>query len=113
MKIYLAIPYSFNPPFSHRIVNKIAANLMEQGHIVFSPISHSHHIADHLPNQLRIDSHWWMQHDLPFIEWSDEVHVVNIGEEGGRLVTESKGVMMEIEHAKKHFKPIKIIEYYD
>ena len=86
---------------------------MSEGHVVFSPISHSHPIADYLPNELRTDSNWWMKMDLPFVEWADEIHVVHIGEYGGELITNSKGVMMEIEHAKKHLKPIKIYEYFD
>jgi hypothetical protein len=69
---------------------------MSEGHIVFSPISHSHPIADHLPDQLRTDSNWWMNQDLPFVDWADEVHVVCIGELGHELIEQSKGVQMEI-----------------
>jgi nucleoside 2-deoxyribosyltransferase len=113
MKIYLAIPYTFNPAKSFVIANKVTAKLMEAGHVVFSPISHSHNVADFLPPELRTDSDWWMQHDLPFVEWADEVHVVCIGEYGCNLIEDSKGVRMEIEHAKLHHKPIKIIDYYE
>lgn len=112
MKIYLAIPYTFNPELSQKIANQIAADLMTQGHVVFSPISHSHGIADHLPDNLRTDSHWWMDQDLPFVEWADELHLVCIGEFGHELIEQSKGVQMEIAHAKLHHKPIEIIEYY-
>jgi len=113
MKIYLAIPYSFNPELSFRIANKVAAGLMADGHLVFSPISHSHPIADHLPEELRTNSNWWMKHDLPMIDWADKVHVVCIGENGSELIEQSKGVCMELIHAKETKKPIHIIEYYD
>lgn len=113
MKIYLAIPYTFNPTLSHKIANKITADLMSKGHVVFSPISHSHHIADHLPELLRTDSDWWMSQDLPFIEWADEVFVVCLGEYGADLIEKSQGVQAELAHAKKHNKLIHFIEYYD
>jgi nucleoside 2-deoxyribosyltransferase len=112
MKIYLAIPYTFNPERSFRIANKITADLMSKGHVVFSPISHSHAIADHLPEALRTDSDWWMNQDLPFVEWCDWVYVVSIGQSGLDLIEDSKGVQMEITHANMHRKPVKIIDYH-
>lgn len=105
-KLYLAIPYSFNPEISYEIANKVAADLMQRGHIVFSPISHGHGIADYLPDDLRTNSAWWMQHDLPFIEWADAVIVVVIGGTGQYLIETSKGVQMEIAHAQKYGKEI-------
>ena len=111
-KIYLAIPYTFNPDLSHKIANEVSAKLMAQGNLVFSPISHSHHIADFLPKHIRTDSDWWMAQDLPFVEWADEVHIVTIGHGGHYLIEQSKGVRAEIEHARKHNKPIIEITYY-
>lgn len=110
-KIYLAIPYSFNPIISFEIANMVAAKLMSENNLVFSPISHTHHVADYLDEKLRTDSLFWMIHDLPFVEWADELHVVVIkGEvDGYELIAQSKGVQMEIEHAKKFNKPIKYI----
>lgn len=113
MKIYLAIPYTFNPVKSFEIANKVTADLMSKGNVVFSPISHSHPVADYLPDHLRTDSNWWMGQDLPMVDWADEVHVVCIGEYGCDLIEDSKGVQMELEHAKQTRKPIKIVEYYD
>lgn len=112
-KIYLAIHYSFNPELSYKIACKVAAKLMSEGHVVFSPISHSHHIADFLPKSLRTDSKWWMKQDLPMIDWTDEVHLVCIGENGCNLIEDSEGVQEEIERAKEKRKPIKIIDYYE
>jgi hypothetical protein len=110
MKIYLAIPYSFNPELSHTIVCEVAAQLMQEGHVVFSPISHGHFISDFLDKDLRTDSEWWMQHDLPFIDWADEVRVIYIGEQGEELINKSIGVQAEMEHARKTSKPISIIQ---
>jgi nucleoside 2-deoxyribosyltransferase len=112
-KIYLAIPYSFNPEHSFYVANKMAAQLMEAGHVVFSPISHSHPISKFLPAELKIDSLWWMDQDLPFIVESEEVYVVVIGAMGHQLIAESKGVQMEMEFAKKCKKKIILIDYYD
>jgi nucleoside 2-deoxyribosyltransferase len=111
MRIYLAIPYSFNTALSYQIVNKVAADLMQQGHIVFSPISHGHPIAEHLPEELRTDSEWWMKQDLPFIEWCDELHIISIGENGDDLIEESKGCVAELQYAMQKAKPIQIISY--
>lgn len=113
MKIYLAIPYTWNPQKSFEIANKVAAKLMAEGHVVFSPISHSHPVADYLPDALRTDSKWWMKQDLPFVLWADQVHVVVIGEFGQQLVDDSKGVQEELTYADAVCKPIKVIEWYD
>ena len=112
-KIYLCIPYSFNPELSFKIANEVAAKLMSEGYLVFSPISHTHKIADHLPEIVRTDSEFWMQHDLPFVEWCDEICVVVIGEFGMDLIHESKGCTIEIAHAKKHKKTKRYINYDD
>lgn len=111
-RIYLAIPYTFNPALSHQIANKVASDLMQKGYVVFSPISHSHHIADTLPDLVRTDADWWMTQDLPFVEWADELHVVCIGENGAELISSSKGCQIEMLHAQTLNKPIKVIDYY-
>ena len=105
-KIYLAIPYSWNPDYSFKEANRIAAKLMNEGNLVFSPISHSHPIADYLPPELRKDSQFWLKYDLPMIDWADEVYVIDLG---GNLVADSVGVSAEIRYAQKTNKPIKII----
>ncbi len=113
MKIYIAIPYTWNAVKSFEVANKVAAHYMSEGHVVFSPISHSHSIADHLDESLRYDQKFWMRQDLPMVEWCDAVVVVVIGEQGHVLVSESKGVQQEIAHAKLHGKKVMIYEYYD
>jgi len=113
MKIYLAIPYTFAPSTSFRIANIVAAKLMNEGHVVFSPISHSHSIADHLEASKRLDNDFWMKQDIPLIEWCDEVWVVKIGQHGIYLIEESKGCQREILEAARIGKPVNIYEYDD
>lgn len=111
MKIYLAIPYSFNPELSYSVANEVAAHLMSEGHVVFSPISHSHPVSDHLDPALRTDHDFWMKQDLPFVEWADEVYVVAMGLTGTHWIKESKGVQQEIAFAAALKKPIKYIPW--
>lgn len=107
-KIYLAIPYSFNPELSYKIANEVTAGLMEQGFVVFSPISHSHPVADYLAPNKRIDHEFWMKQDLPLLEWADELHVIDLG---NGEIQQSRGVNEEMETAFKLGKPIKFIFY--
>lgn len=92
MKIYLALPYTGREQESFKEANQTAADLMSQGHIVFSPISHTHPIAV----QCGLPGHWefWRQFDIAFIEWCDELYV--LCSEGWER---SKGVKAEIDIA--------------
>jgi nucleoside 2-deoxyribosyltransferase len=105
--IYLAIPYTWDPAKSFEIANKVSALLMQQGYTVFSPISHSHPIADFLPENLRLDQQFWMYQDLPILSFCDEVWMVIIGDEGLELIANSRGCQSEIREAKLKNKPIK------
>ena len=63
-KIYLACPYTHPDEVTRNtrveFASIIAAKLMCEGHVVFSPITHGHHIADHLP-PAKLHSHeFWM-----------------------------------------------------
>jgi hypothetical protein len=111
--IYLAIPYSFNPEMSFRIVNKVAAKLMSEGHTVFSPITQGHIIADHLPAKLRTASWWWLERFLPFVDLSDELHIICIGDYGFNLIDSSEGCQAELNRAKDLGKKIKVIEWHE
>jgi hypothetical protein len=108
-KIYLAIPYSGMEEESFRIANEVTSKLMLQGHIVFSPISHSHPIA--ISHQLPGTWEFWKKFDESFIEWCDELHAIVIGENGMELMAKSKGVTAEIEIAKSLNKPIGYVRY--
>jgi len=112
MKIYLAIPYSGIEKISFEIANKIAGILMSEGHIVYSPISHSHSIAEvcDLPK----DWAFWEKTDTSFIEWCDNlcvVHIHGLVESSKQLISKSKGVTAEIAIAKKLGKGISEYHY--
>jgi len=108
--IYLSIPYSWNPEVSFRIANEVAADFMKRGYIVFSPISHSHPIAEYLDPKLQTDSNWWLEQDLYWIEHCDELVVVDMTEyDGTRLIQNSIGVQAEYNAAGKLGKDI---QYY-
>ena len=101
-KIYLAIPYTGNEEQNFKIANKVAGQLMSKGNIVFSPISHTHPIA--IECNLPGDWKYWKSFDIAFIKWCDEVQIIALP--GWR---QSKGVMAEIDIAKKNNKKIKFI----
>ena len=102
-KLYLAIPYSGQEPYSFQVANSEAGILMRQGFIVYSPISHTHPIA--MECGLPTDWEYWKNIDTSFLEWCDEVHVVCIP--GWK---ESKGVQAEIKIAIKLGKKIVYIK---
>ena len=103
MKIYLASPYSHPDPFirqsRHHAACIEAGYMMLAGHIVFSPIAHSHYI--HLLADLPGDWQFWEKFDRAFIEWADEVHVLML--DGWK---ESKGVQAEIAIARSLGKTV-------
>lgn len=109
MKIYLATPYS-HPSESARvhrfdIANRVAATLMAQGHVVFSPISHSHPIAAYLPDEQLLDHEFWMAQDLPFLRWADALYVYPKD-----AADVSRGVARDVEEAETLGKAIVYME---
>lgn len=103
-KIYLAISYTGMEERSFNIANAVTAFLMRANNIVFSPIGHSHILA----KEYGLPSTWeyWSRFDESFIEWCDELWVVDMG---AKNIANSKGVQAEIEIAKSLGKPIKWI----
>jgi len=103
MKIYLATPYSHKNPYVRtarfRKINEVAATLMASGLHVYSPISHTHPIAE--AGDLPRGWDFWEQYDRHFIEWCDQLYVYCA--DGWK---ESKGVTAEIEIARELGKPI-------
>ena len=94
MKIYLCAPYSAPTPEEREArfiqANKAAAKLMLEGHVVFSPISHSHPIAHHIGNHLSHE--FWLKQDFAFMEWADEMVILT-----APGWTKSKGIQLEID----------------
>ena len=102
-KIYLAIPYKGNEKKSFEMANKIASKLMNEGKIVYSPISHNHPIAE----QEGLPHGWdfWEKYDTVFVGWCDVLYVCKI-----KGWEESIGVKAEIKIAKELKKKIKYLE---
>lgn len=99
MKIYLCVPYTGMEELSFKMANEVAGKLMNDGHIVFSPISMSHPIAKQCG--LPADWDYWKENDECFITWCDELHVACIP--GWK---ESKGVQAEIQMAIEQGKRV-------
>lgn len=99
--VYLAAPYSHPLPAVRDLrfhqANAAAAWLMSQGHVVFSPISHSHPIAAYLPAEVLLDHGFWMAQDLGTLALASAVFVLT-----APGWDKSRGMAAEIEHAKKH-----------
>lgn len=102
-KIYLASPYS-NPKREVKIARfrqaaKAAGILIEAGHICFSPICHSHPIAEEhgLPGGWE----FWHQFDISMIKWCDILIVLCL--EG---FDKSEGVKAEIALAQQLGRPV-------
>lgn len=84
-------------------LNEIAGNLMKQGHIVFSPISHSHPISLHIGNSLSHE--FWLAQDRFYMNACDECWVAKLpGWE------KSKGVAYEIWYFRMACKPVRYLE---
>jgi len=104
-KIYLACPYSHR----HKHIKKIrtlqadvkAAELMEHGYRVFSPISHSAPIAEFCSPENNSSYDFWLNQDFWILEVCDELHVLCI-----KGWDKSKGVAAEIFKATELGIPI-------
>lgn len=96
--IYLASPYTHPDPAVRearfRRACIAAGEMLCAGHIVYSPIAHTHPIAQ----ILELPSHWefWERYDREMIKLADTFAVLKI--DGWR---ESKGVQAEIRIALK------------
>jgi hypothetical protein len=103
---YIAVPYS-HPDENVRharfhAVNKKAAELMNQGMHIFSPISHTHPIA--LAGELPLGWEFWKQYDEVMLAACHKLIVFML--DGWK---ESKGVQGEIEIATRLGLPIEYI----
>jgi hypothetical protein len=89
---YLAIPYTDPDPevmqARFEMANLIAAELMKKGLLIYSPISHSHPIAQY---GLPLDWKYWQYYDREIMKICDELIVIKA--DGW---VESKGVREEI-----------------
>ena len=104
---YLCSPYSHADPAVRQArfdaACKVAARLMREGNVVFSPIAHSHPIEQHLGE---VEAHdFWMWQDLPILRHAAKVLVLRL--DGWEA---SKGIALELE-AAGHWKiPVEHID---
>jgi hypothetical protein len=73
---------------------------MAQGNIVFSPISHSHPIAQYIP-EVVTDCNFWLNQDIPFLEFCDECVIIKVSG-----WAQSMGIQRERREAKRLGMPI-------
>lgn len=107
--VYVATPYSARPARAKWRADKKAADLILEGHLVYSPISHSHTIADHMRQEHRTDHDLWMPQCLHWLAQCTKMVVVA---DDKKEVEESVGCQMEIEFCKENGIPIEY-DYYD
>lgn len=103
---YLACPYSHPDPAvrqaRYEAVNRVAAKLMAEGMVIYSPISHTHSIA--LAGDLPKDWAFWEKFDRAYLECSNKIIVLML--DGWQ---ESKGVKAEIEIARTLGLPVEFL----
>lgn len=104
--IYLASPYSHEDTAIRderfNIVCRVAARLMAQGHLIFSPIAHTHPIA--MAGELPTGWDFWQKYDHAHLDAAAQVWVLRI--DGW---DRSTGVKAEIDYAMSKGKPVAYI----
>jgi hypothetical protein len=105
--IYLAAPYSHPDPTIRLerfiAINKAAGRMMTMGKIVFSPISHSHPIAEQC--DLPLDWKYWELFDRTFLSLCSKLIVLRLP--GWQI---SKGVLDEMGVAVELGIPVEFME---
>jgi len=105
--LYLASPYTSPEPTVRgdrvELASIAAAQLMMQGHCVFSPITHGHHVAAHLT--VSTDHEFWMAQCIPILQLCDALML--LPQEGWR---QSRGVAEELAFARVNNIPVYIIQ---
>lgn len=104
---YLATPYSKWPhglDDAARVAEKLAARLLEERFPIFSPIAHSHSIAQHVVAAEKRDFDFWLGADKPLVDAAIGLLIADLT--GWR---ESRGVVQEIKWGREQKKPIWIL----
>ena len=106
---YLACPYHHDNPFikQERFIQSciVAAKLIDQGRIIFSPISHSHPISQFTKEN---NHDLWLWQDTPFLRVADKLLILKL--DGWN---ESKGIAEELTYFMATGKPIEWLEPED
>lgn len=104
--IYLAGPYSHEDEavrtLRYTLLTAKAAELMQLGHVVISPITHGHAVA--IAHELPTDFEWWQNQCLGVLRHASKLCVLTL--EG---YEESTGVKAEIGYALALGIPIEYI----
>ena len=109
---YLASPYT--PTAGEDIQTRVdeacryAAHLIRGGDCVFSPIAHSHYVAEHLHDSLKMDHELWLTQDLAILRHCERVIVLCLP--GWQR---SKGIAREIEAANAANIPVEFVDAAD
>jgi hypothetical protein len=105
--VYLAGPYSSHSASEmhnrFEALNRIASNLMKDGHLIFSPISHTHPIA--MAGNLPTGWDFWEKYDSVMLSCCKKLIVAKL--DGWK---ESRGVQAEIKIAQKLGLEIEYLE---
>lgn len=78
--LYLACPYTSDSPFIRHLrqdhASRAAAELMDRGFVVFSPITHGHQVVKHLSKEHPHDHDFWMGQCIPILARCDAVVIL-------------------------------------
>jgi len=105
--LYLACPYSHPDPGT-RLARVLAADaaaayFMDRGSIVYSPLSHSHRIAEFMHAD-PCSQKFWLKQCWPFVKNAQEVYILTL-----RGWTQSTGVRFETESAWALGVPVSLV----
>lgn len=108
--IYLATPYSGykgSREEAYRLACLKAAELMEEGYTVFSPIAHSHSIEVEAGwKKAPKSGEFWLKQDFAILAYCDELWVYKLPG-----YDTSTGVLAERAFAEAYDIPVKEIDY--
>lgn len=106
--VYLAGPYTSNDEnvriARFNLLTKKAADLMLQGYVVYSPITHGHTIAEKY--KLPVDFDWWRKQCFEMLRHSSKLFILRLPG-----YQESIGVSEEITLALKLNIPIEYVDH--
>ena len=104
---YLAIPYLHEKEavmiMRANIADAVAADLMNKGELIYSPISSWHHVA--MKHKLPRNWEFWRELDRQFLKVCSGIYVITL--KGWK---ESTGVTAEIELAEEFGLPVEYID---
>lgn len=107
--VYLACPYTDPDPAVRKtrfeIATTVAADLIRQGRIVFSPITMTHPIDMVLAGELNtLGSDYWVAFDEAFMDMCSEMLIIQL--DGW---DRSNGIKREIAYFEERGKPIRYL----